>query len=203
MTTDAVPEPPRHLPLPKGWIAEVTTHLEMPAPPQPRPDPAPEGMKLEAIRPDCASYRQRFRAVGEAWLWASRLRLDDAAMMAIIGAPEIEIFDLVIGTDIVGLLELDFRVPGQCELAYFGVVPQAIGMGAGRYLMNRAIERAWGRSPRIGRFWVHTCSLDHPDALEFYMRSGFAPFARSVECYRDPRIEGLLPATAAPQVPLI
>ena len=58
--------------------------------------------------------------------------------------------------------------------------------------MNRAIERAWSRAPRIGRFWVHTCTNDHPDALAFYIRSGFVPYARGVECYPDPRLEGLL-----------
>ena len=94
----------------------------------------------------------------------------------------------MIGPDTVGLLELDFRQDGACELTFFGVVPEAIGIGAGRFLMNRAIERAWGRAPRIGRFWVHTCTNDHPDALAFYIRSGFVPYARGVECYPDPRI---------------
>lgn len=203
MTTQSVPEPPRHVPLPKGWIAEVTTYLEMTAPPAPRPEPAPEGIALKPIRPDREAYRRRFRAVGDAWLWGSRLRLDDAALTAIIADQAVEIFDLAIGADTIGLLELDFRLPGACELAFFGLVPQAIGLGAGRYLMNRAIDRAWGRSPSIGRFWVHTCTLDHPDALDFYIRSGFKPYARSVECYPDPRIVGILPADVAPQVPLV
>lgn len=203
MTTPAVPEPPRHVPLPKGWVAEVTTYLEMRQPARLRPEPAPEGIALSLVRPDCEAYRRRFRAVGDAWLWGSRLRLDDAALTAIIADPDVEIFDLAIGADTIGLLELDFRVSGACELAFFGMVPEAIGLGAGRYLMNRAIERAWGRSPRIGRFWVHTCTLDHPDALDFYIRSGFVPYARSVECYPDPRAVGLLPREVAPQVPLI
>jgi hypothetical protein len=69
--------------------------------------------------------------------------------------------------------------------------------------MNRAIDRAWGRTPRISRFWVHTCTNDHPDALAFYIRSGFVPYARGIECYRDPRLEGLLPKQAAPQIPII
>jgi GNAT superfamily N-acetyltransferase len=109
----------------------------------------------------------------------------------------------MIGPDTIGLLELDFRQDGACELSFFGVVPQAIGIGAGRFLMNRAIERAWGRAPSIGRFWVHTCTNDHPDALAFYIRSGFVPYARGVECYPDPRIEGLLARKAAPQTPII
>lgn len=200
---DAVEPPPRHQMLPAGWVAEVVTYLEMRKAPPPRPEPAAGGMALQRIRPDAAGFRDRFRRVGEPWLWASRLRLDDGALMAIVQTDAVELYDLMIGPDTIGLLELDFRQDGACELAFFGVVPEAIGIGAGRFLMNRAIQRAWGRAPRIGRFWVHTCSNDHPDALAFYMRSGFVPYGRGVECYPDPRLEGLLAREAAPHIPII
>ena len=100
-----------------------------------------------------------------------------------------------------GLLELDFRMGGACELKLFGVTGALIGTGAGRWLMNHAIEIAWSRSPR--RVWVHTCTLDHPGALAFYIRSGFRPFRRHVEIEDDPRIKGVLARTAARHVPLI
>lgn len=187
---------------PPGWIAEVVTYLEMFNAPSPKPE-ASGGLAVHRIRPNSEEYLQRFRRVGEAWLWASRLKLDDAALMAILSSDDVEIYDLTIGPDSVGLLELDFRVPDACELAFFGVVPEAIGVGAGRFLMNRAIERAWSRVPRIRRFWVHTCTNDHPDALAFYIRSGFVPYARGVECYPDPRLNGLLPHEAAPQIPIV
>ena len=110
MTDTPMPAlPPRHMMLPKGWIAEVVTYLEMHAPAPSRPEPAPSGLALAHVKPDCAGYRERFRRVGEAWLWGSRLKLDDAALGGIITDPAVEIFDLVIGPDIVGLLELDFR----------------------------------------------------------------------------------------------
>ena len=189
--------------LPAGWVAEVVTYLEMTAPPPLRVEPAAGGMAVQRVRPDGAGFRDRFRRVGEPWLWASRLRLDDAALTAIIAHDDVEIYDLTIGADPIGLLELDFRKPEACELSFFGVVPEAIGIGAGRFLMNRAIERAWSRAPRISRFWVHTCTNDHPDALGFYIRSGFVPYARGVESYPDPRLAGLLPRKAAPQIPIL
>ena len=195
--------PPRHWMLPAGWIAEVVTYLEMNEAPPPRSEPASGGMEIQRVCPDLSGFRERFRRVGEPWLWASRLRLDDGALTAILAADAVEIYDLMIGPDTIGLLELDFRQDGVCELTFFGVVPEAIGVGAGRFLMNHAIERAWGRAPRIGRFWVHTCSNDHPDALAFYIRSGFAPYARGVECYPDPRLEGILPREAAPHIPIL
>ncbi|HEY1447300.1 MAG TPA: hypothetical protein VGF33_02075, partial [Caulobacteraceae bacterium] len=63
------------------------------------------------------------------------------------------------------------------------------------------IEEAWSRP--IRRLWVHTCTFDHPSALGFYVRSGFAPYAFMVEVLPDPRLTGQLPPDAAPHVPLI
>ena len=60
---------------------------------------------------------------------------------------------------------------------------------------------AW--RPGIERFWVHTCTLDSPAALGFYIKAGFTPFAREVETFADPRLAGVLPREAAPHVPLL
>jgi hypothetical protein len=67
--------------------------------------------------------------------------------------------------------------------------------------MNRAIERAWSKP--ISRLWVHTCTLDHPDALAFYLRSGFRAYARRVEVADDPRLLNLAPRTVAAHIPII
>jgi GNAT superfamily N-acetyltransferase len=100
-----------------------------------------------------------------------------------------------------GLLELDFREAGQCELVYFGVTASLIGTGAARFLMNRALELAWSRD--LSRVWVHSCTFDHPSAVAFYQRSGFRPFRRQVEIADDPRLDGTAPRTAARHVPII
>ena len=55
----------------------------------------------------------------------------------------------------------------------------------------------------IERFWVHTCTLDSPQALGFYIRSGFAPVERQIEVFDDPRLTGVLPETAAPHIPVL
>ena len=188
--------------LPSGWVAEVVTYLEMRTPPAPRSDTA-AGLALKRMTADVGEYRRLFRRVGDAWLWASQLRRSDAELGGVIASDAVETFALFAGADEIGFLQLDFRSAGACELAFFGVVPEAIGIGAGRFLMNRAIERAWKRTPGIERFWVHTCTNDHPEALGFYVRSGFVPYARGIECYPDPRLDGLLPKHAAPQIPII
>ena len=83
----------------------------------------------------------------------------------------------------------------------FGVTGPLIGTGAGRWLMNRAIEAAWAKP--IRRFWVHTCTFDHPAALAFYIRSGFIPFRRQIEVADDPRLDGTLARESASHVPII
>jgi len=127
--------------------------------------------------------------------------MPDAELAAIIHAPLVEVYALEHEGRDEGLLELDFREAGQCELAFFGVTAKLIGTGAGRFLMNRALELSWSRP--ITRFWVHTCTLDHPSALTFYQRAGFRPFRRQVEIADDPRLDGSAPREAARHVPVI
>ncbi|MCA1380199.1 MULTISPECIES: GNAT family N-acetyltransferase [unclassified Bradyrhizobium] len=187
--------------VPNGKIAAIVTHLEMTAPPARRDDPPGAWTLRKVDAPALPWYRDLFRRVGEGWLWFSRARMTDAELAAIIHAPGIEVYALVLDGRDEGLLELDFREPGQCELTYFGVTSSLIGTGAARFLMNRALERAWSHDVR--RVWVHTCTLDHPAAVAFYQRSGFRPFRRQIEIADDPRLDGTAPRDAAKHVPII
>ena len=187
--------------VPPGMIASVVTSLEMLEPPNPRPETSDASWRLERLSPDPGEYRRLYRAVGEDWLWFSRLGLTEAELSGVIGDPKVEVYRLSDDAGGVAMLELDFREPDECELAFFGLSRTLIGGPAGRWLMNRAIERAWSRP--IRRFWVHTCTLDHPSAVAFYRRSGFRPFRFQVEIAEDPRLLGLAPRDSAPQVPLL
>ena len=189
--------------IPPGKVAAVVTHLEMLEPPPPRRAPQPAGAAVRAVTvPDAGWYRDLYGRIGAMdWLWFSRLALPPVALEAIIRHPQVEIHALTVDGRDEGLLELDFRIDRACELAFFGVTPGTIGQGAGRLLMTRAVERAWSRP--IRRFWVHTCTLDHPGALAFYQRTGFKPFRRQIEVFDDPRLTGLVPETAAPHIPII
>jgi GNAT superfamily N-acetyltransferase len=188
--------------VPAGKIAAVVTSLEMFERPAPRPERVDGALALErAPDPDLAWFRDLFRRVGENWIWFSRLAMTDAALAAIIHDRQVEVYVLRSGGTEAGLLELDFRVPDECELSFFGLAQPFVGTGAGRFLMNRALELAWSRP--IKRLWVHTCTFDHQGALAFYVRSGFRPFRLQIELADDPRLTGLAPRTAAPHVALI
>ena len=67
--------------------------------------------------------------------------------------------------------------------------------------MDQAITLAWAEP--ITRFHVHTCTLDSPGALGFYIRSGFTPTRRMVEIADDPRLTGLIDAEKAGHVPIL
>ncbi len=193
----------RVIAVPAGQIATIVTCLEMTAPPAPVV-PVKSALKLErwTAPVDLDRYRALFRAIGQPWLWRGRLVMDDETLTATLNAPTLEVHVATRrdGTP-QGLLELDFSGDRECELAYFGLVPELTGRGHGAWLMGHALKRAWREG--IRRVWVHTCDLDHPGALTFYQRHGFRPYERLVEIYADPRASGLYPPETAPEVPLL
>ncbi|MES2157450.1 MAG: GNAT family N-acetyltransferase [Pseudomonadota bacterium] len=185
-----------------GMVAAIVTHLEMRDKPRPAPIP-PASLRLarwKAAKPDI--YRALFRRVGEPWLWFSRLVMSDESLTAIIHDPAVEVYAVTDPRGIeVGLLELDFRKMPNCEIGFFGLVPQLNGKGMGRWLMAQAKSLAWRKG--VERVWVHTCTLDSPAALGFYIKSGFVAVAREIETFADPRLAGILPRDCAPHVPLL
>ena len=189
------------VPVPTDQIATIVTSLEMHERPALGP-PAMSALKLTRwTEPDLDRYRSLYRAVGTPWLWFSRLVMPDAELATILGSAEVLVHAATRrdGTP-VGILELDFRAAGQCELSFFGLTPDMTGRGVGGWLMQHALRLAWREG--ISRVWVHTCTLDHPSALGFYQRHGFRAYARSVETFADPRLTGHLPRNCAPHIPL-
>jgi GNAT superfamily N-acetyltransferase len=188
-------------PVPDSDLAAVVTFLEMRE--NPETEVPPSTLDLQRVEnPTPDRYRTLFRRVGAPWLWFSRLALDDAKLLEIIGHPKVELYAVLDGNGRdVGVLELDFREEGQCEIAFVGLIPDLAGLGHGRWRLAEAISRAW--SDGVTRVHVHTCSLDHPAALSAYRRAGFTPYKRAVERFPDPRLAGILPKDCAPQVPLL
>ena len=183
-----------------GDLAAVVTYLEMLAPPAAAVPPST--LQLSRLSsPTAEQYRALFRKVGSPWLWFSRLVMPDEELEAIIRHPDVLLFEVAAVEAVVGMLELDFREEGECELAFIGLVPELAGRGHGKWLLAEAVRRAWREG--VARVHVHTCSLDHPAALSAYRRAGFTPYKRAIERFPDPRLLGILPEDCAPQVPLL
>lgn len=188
--------------LPPGKLAAVVTYLEMRTPP---PASASTTMSDFAIRreenADLDWYRHLYREIGTPWLWFSRLRMSDDELRAIVHHPEVDVLVLSHNGVDSGILEFDHRYLPDIELSFFGVLPSLIGKGAGRALLNYGLRAAWEHHP--ARIWLHTCTLDHPSALEFYRKAGFVPYQRAVEITDDPRLTGELPRDAASHIPIV
>ena len=188
----------------QGELAAVVTFLEMHEKPNSIDASAdPNGLRLKLVeKPKADPYRCLFRLVGSRWLWFSRLFMDDKALEAIITDPGIDLYVVVDERgDKVGMLELDYRTSGRCELAFVGLVPELSGQGHGRWLLAEALRLAWREG--VERVHVHTCSLDHPAALKTYCRAGFIATRRAIERFPDPRLLGVLQRDCAPQIPII
>ena len=187
--------------LPAGKLANVVTYLERRAPPTDAAAPLPPGCAVRRVaEPGNDGYRALFRRVGEEWLWTSVLLMDDAALAARIRAPSAAIHVMERDGDAIGFFELDRSVPGTVEIVLFGVVPEATGTGLAHLMMEQALREAFAGG--TGRVWLHTCSFDHPRAVAFYRRAGFAPTRFAIEVMDDPR-PAVLPASAAPHVAFI
>ena len=187
--------------VPPGKLHTVITHLAM-EPPAPHEPPAPPpGVAIGrrwTISTD--EYLILYHEIGDDWLWWSRLTWDETALQAYLVEEETEIYVAEAGGEDIGLIELNLRPAPDIELRYFGVTPARIGTGLGGWLMRYAIAAVSRHRPR--RMILNTCTLDHPGALAFYRRYGFAVTHSEVDIVDDPRLVGLLPRDAAPHIPL-
>jgi len=187
--------------LPPGKIANVVTYLEMTAPADGPRAVRPDLSVRMHRSPDLDWYRNLYRRVGEPWLWFSRLVMPEEELHELLADPATEIHVVERQGEPLGFAELSYAVPGEVEVAMFGVVPEATGTGVARFLMEAALERVWATDRR--RVWLHTCTFDHPAAVRFYQARGFRPYKFAIEVSDDPRLSGHLPEAASPHVPLI
>ncbi len=184
--------------LPPGELGTVVTFLEMNERPKPQIMPASPLRIVPWRTIDPGKYRQLFRRVGGPWLWYSRLAMDDATLLANVA----EVHAVVDRAGVeVGMLELDFRQPGNCLIRFLGLVPELAGKGNGKWLFAQMLALAWRKD--VARVHLNTCTLDHPAALPSYLRAGFKAYKRAFESFPDPRLLGLLPPETAPQIPLL
>ena len=157
-------------------LVDVTVYyLEMLTPSQ-RTVPAPrDGLTvLHAQAPSVPYYRFLYNAVGQDYHWLSRRKLSDAELAGVIQDPRNELHVLNVDGSPAGFAELDRRQPDDIELVQFGLIPDFIGQGLGKWFLQWTIDKVWSYQPR--RFWLHTCTLDHAAALPTYKKVGFIQF---------------------------
>lgn len=129
---------------------------------------------LHAQKPTVPYYRFLYDAVGKDYFWLSRRKMSDPELAAVIQNPLDEVHVLHLDGTPIGFAELDRRLPDEVELVQFGLVPEFIGQGLGKWFLRQTIERVFSYDAR--RFWLHTCTLDHATALSTYKKAGFVEY---------------------------
>lgn len=163
-------------------LTYTVTYLEMDGPPAGPPKPRPVGAPLALMRcerPPLHFFLYLYETVGADYDWTDLLRWPRDELAAFVSDPLVELWVLYRHGAPAGFHQLDFREDRVCELAYFGLMPEAVGQGVGPWLLDTALREAWGRG--VATMRVNTCTLDHPAALRTYQRAGFAPVRREVK----------------------
>lgn len=129
--------------------------------------------------PTVEEWRLLYNNVGAEWHWHERDAWSDEKLATRLADKNVHIFradaalnglsdDIESG---VGFVELELHKDGSVEIVYFGLTRSAHGYGLGAWLLERAVEEAWGLGAT--RVWLHTCTLDAPQALPNYLSRGF------------------------------
>lgn len=163
----------------KGERVEVTiTYLEQTERPV-LPTPTRPSRKVALLRaehPPVHFYRYLYRLVGDPYHWVSRRRMDDAELAEIIQDPSVYIYVLYVDGVPGGFAEIDACDEAIHEIKFFGLAPEFVNAGLGRYFLTNVIDLAWSHGPE--RLRLETCSLDHPAALPLYQKFGFQVYDR-------------------------
>lgn len=165
---------------PGDEIDYVVTYLEMPARPRAPTPPRPVNQNialLAATDPPVEYFLYLYQTVGAPYEWTDWLQSPQEEAQDFVGNPNISLYSLMLDGWPGGFFMLDSRETGTCDLAYFGLAPQAVGRGLGHWFLATAVETGWDR-PGTERMTVNTCTLDHPRALGLYQKIGFQPIRR-------------------------
>ena len=126
-----------------------------------------------------------YATVGAPWMWYTRLNWTWQEWTDFLTRDGVETWIAYQGATPVGYCELEPQIGGQTEIAYFGLIPEFVGQGLGKALLEDAIDKAWQLAEK--RIWLHTCTLDHPVALSNYLARGF-------EIFKEEDVEEMVPS---------
>jgi len=131
-----------------------------------------EGARFELLPKPVSvnEYRKYYYGVGEKYFWLDRMVMPDEELFEKINANNIDIYIFFVNNQPAGYIEF-IKEEKYVEILYFGLMPEFIGKGFGKYFLQWVIGKAWSYNPE----WVqlNTCTLDHPNALGTYKKAGF------------------------------
>ena len=131
---------------------------------------------LEKVTPPNIELNKFFyKNIGKKHRWIDRLAWDNLKWISYLENENVSTFVLKINEDLIGYFEviLDKSIKSS-EIAYFGILDNYLGKKYGGYLLSEAIKLCFEINSQ--RVWVHTCSLDHKNALQNYLKRGMKVF---------------------------
>ena len=116
-----------------------------------------------------------YKNIGKKHKWIDRLVWTENQWMDYVSSEKVKTYVLKHKGDLAGFFELIFHSEeNEVEIAYFGILEEFQNKKLGSYLLSQAIQKSFKRD--INRVWVHTCSLDHKNALNNYIARGMKIF---------------------------
>ena len=132
---------------------------------------------VKKIKPDFQLNKFFYKQVGKKHRWIDRLSWSDEKWINFTSNKNLETYVISETEDLVGFFELLHNPElKETEISYFGLLEEYIGKGIGGYALSEAIKKSFERD--IKRVWLHTCTLDHPNALKNYIARGMTVFKR-------------------------
>ncbi len=116
-----------------------------------------------------------YKSIGKNHKWVDRLSWPEERWINYVSSKNVQTFVFKNKDDLVGFFELIFHSEKkEVEIAYFGILEEYQNKKLGSYLLSEAIKKSF--NDNVGRVWVHTCSLDHRNALNNYIARGMKIF---------------------------
>ena len=132
---------------------------------------------IKKIKPDFQLNKFFYKQVGKKHRWIDRLIWSDEKWMTYISNKNLETYVISKCDELVGFFELLYNPElKETEISYFGLLEEYIGKGIGGFALSSAIRKAFEK--KINRVWLHTCTLDHPNALKNYIARGMTVFKK-------------------------
>jgi len=132
---------------------------------------------VKKINPDFQLNKFFYKQVGKKHRWLDRLSWSDQKWINYISNKNLETYLITEKEDLAGFFELLYNPElKETEISYFGLLEEYIGKGIGGYALSEAIKRCFEKN--IKRVWLHTCTLDHPNALKNYIARGMTVFKK-------------------------
>tara|TARA_Y100000746_G_scaffold201787_1_gene186875 strand:- start:2 stop:505 length:504 start_codon:yes stop_codon:yes gene_type:complete len=116
-----------------------------------------------------------YKNIGESHMWIDRLIWTENQWIDYVSNKDVKTYIFKYKNDLAGYFELIFHVEkNEVEIAYFGILKEYQNKKLGSYLLSEAIKKSFIKN--VNRVWVHTCSLDHKNALNNYISRGMKVF---------------------------